>query len=608
MPARRPEWRVICSPACLARREPYVGFDQQTRGGVRRDIAALSERDFDLVVIGGGIYGISVAWDATLRGLSVALLERADFVNATSANSFRIVHGGIRYLQHADVARVRESSHERRTLLRVAPHLVEPLPIVIPTYGHGIQGRSAMAAGFRLYDALTFDRNRGIGDPSRRIPGGRLLPPADVLELFPSVERDGLTGGALFHDGQMYNPTRLGFSFLRSAVERGAVAANYAEVLDLLSTGDRVYGVRARDNLTGDTFEVRGKVVVNAAGPWSETLLADQRLGLKPAGTYSRDACFIVRRRPPHRFGLAVPGQTRDPDAIVSRKARHLFVVPWRDVTLIGVWHVVHGAAPDDFTVTADDLEEFIDEINGSHPALDLSADDVAMWNAGLVLFGENVPGARDLSYGKRSRVVDHGKTHGVEGLITSIGVRWTTARSVADRVVRLACRKMGREPGSSGTDSTPTFGGSIDHMPEFMSALARNPPPALAAAGTDVLERLGRNYGSEVDRIARYAESVPDGGDRLGRSDVLRAEVSHAVREEAAVRLGDVVFRRTDLGTAGDPGPNAIAECCDLMASELGWDDDRRGLELAIVRRVLTERAGPGVSEGVEIPAGNPT
>lgn len=575
---------------------------------MRRDISALAERDFDLVVIGGGIYGVSVAWDATLRGLSVALLERGDFINATSANSFRIVHGGIRYLQHADLPRVRESSHERRTLLRVAPHLVEPLPIIIPTYGRGLQGRSAMAAGFRLYDALTFDRNRGIGDSSRRIPGGRLLRSAEVLELFPSLESDGLTGGALFHDGQMYNPTRLGFSFLRSAVERGAVAANYAEVRDLLASGDRVHGVRVRDNLNGDSFEVRAKVVVNAAGPWSEGLLAGRRLALSPAGTYSRDACFIVRRRPEHRFGLAVPGQTRDPDAIVSRQARHLFVVPWRDVTLIGVWHVVHRAEPDDFTVTADDLEDFIDEINQAHPALDLSIDDVAAWNAGLVLFGDNAPGARDLSYGKRSRVVDHQKTHGIDGLITAIGVRWTTARTVADKVVRLASRKMGRQTPASGTDTTPAFGGSIEHMPDFMAELERTPPPSLAAAGPDALYRLGRNYGSEVARIARYAESVPGGGDRLGTSDVLRAEVIHAVREEAAVRLGDVVFRRTDLGTAGDPGDEAITECCELMASELDWSDDRRQREFADVRRVLTERAAPGVSEGVHTLVGDPS
>lgn len=576
---------------------------------MRRDIGTLAEREFDLVVIGGGIYGVSIAWDATLRGLSVALVERGDFINATSANSFRIVHGGIRYLQHADITRIRESSHERRALLRVAPHLVEPLPIIIPTYGRGLQGRRAIAAGFRLYDALTFDRNRGITDSSRWIPRGRLLPPGELLELFPSVDPRGLTGGGLFHDGQMYNPTRLGFSFLRSAVDRGACAANYVEATGFLRNGDVVGGIRARDTLSGETFEIRARLVVNAAGPWAENVVAEG-LGvpLTPAGTYSRDACFIVRRQPRHRVALAVPGRTRDPDAIISRKARHLFVAPWRDVTLIGVWHVVHRGDPDRFTVTPNDLAEFIDEVNAGHPALDLSLDDVAMWNAGLVLFGENAPGARDLSYGKRSRVVDHSRTHGVDGLITAIGVRWTTARSVADRVVQLAFRKLGRTAQVSGTAVTPTFGGDIPDMRVFMSHLIDNPPAALASVDADVLRRLGRNYGTGIDRIAYCAGEEPSATKRVGDSNVLRAEVTHAVREEAAVRLGDVVFRRTDLGTAGDPGDAAIDECCQMMATELEWGIDRRDQELAAVRRVFSNRAAPGVIEQVGASAGKAT
>jgi glycerol-3-phosphate dehydrogenase len=574
---------------------------------VRRDIGALAEREFDLAVIGGGIYGIFIAWDATLRGLSVALVERGDFVNATSANSFRIVHGGIRYLQHADITRVRESSLERRAFLRVAPHLVEPLPIIIPTYGRGMQGRGAIAAGFRLYDLLTFDRNRGIRDPSRRIPPGRLLPPEEVLDLFPGVDPRGLTGGGLFHDGQMYNPTRLGFAFLRSAVERGAEAANYVEAVGFLRDGDSVCGLKARDVLGGDTFDIRSRVVVNAAGPWAENVVG-RGLGvpLDPPGTYSRDTCFIVRRKPRHRVALAVPGRTRDPDAIVSRKARHLFVAPWRDVTLVGVWHVVHRGDPDRFTVTRDDLEEFIGEINAAHPALALSAADVTMWNAGLVLFGENEPGARDLSYGKRSRIVDHSKTHGIQGLITAIGVRWTTARTVADRVVGLAVGKLGGKPTPSGTDATPAFGGDIDDMDDFLVRILGDPPAALAAATPEVLRRLCRNYGTAVDRIGRYAGETPSGALQLGGSDVLRAEVTHAVREEAAVRLGDVVFRRTDLGTAGDPGEEAISEACDMMADELGWSVDRRARELADVRRVFDNRAAPGVIEGAGAPIGD--
>src|SRR5262249_4414707 len=156
-------------------------------------------REFDLAVVGGGIFGICTAWDAALRGLSVALIERADFVQATSAHSFRMVHGGIRYLQHGDFPRIRESVRERRALLRMAPHLVEPLPIVIPTYGHGLGGKGALGLGLRLYDLCAADRNHGIEDPARQIPAGRVMSRAECLRLFPELDPTGLTGAGLFY-------------------------------------------------------------------------------------------------------------------------------------------------------------------------------------------------------------------------------------------------------------------------------------------------------------------------------------------------------------------------------------------------------------------------
>ena len=197
---------------------------------MKRNIAALCGQRYDLVVVGGGIFGVCCAWDAVQRGLSVALVERGDFAQATSANHFKIAHGGLRYLQHADVHRIRESSHERSALLRIAPHLNYPLPVVIPTYGHGIKGKEILRAGFLLYDLLTSDRNRGIRDPKRRIPPGSFLSRSEALDLFPGLSKNNLTGAAIFSDGQIYNPPRLALSFLRSATDGGCNAANYAEV------------------------------------------------------------------------------------------------------------------------------------------------------------------------------------------------------------------------------------------------------------------------------------------------------------------------------------------------------------------------------------------
>lgn len=239
---------------------------------MERNISALVDRQYDLVVIGGGIFGICVAWDAVLRGLSVAIVERDDFAQATSGNCFKIVHGGIRYVQHLDVTRVRESSREQNTFLRIAPHLVDPLPIVIPTYGHGLDGKEILALGLSLFNLMTPDRNRGIRDPGKKLPRGQVLSRREILELFPGLRRSELTGGVTIYDAQMRSPTRIALSFLRSATDKGAEAANYASVRRLLLQGKDVCGVRARDELTGHEFDIRGKVVINAAGPWAERL------------------------------------------------------------------------------------------------------------------------------------------------------------------------------------------------------------------------------------------------------------------------------------------------------------------------------------------------
>jgi glycerol-3-phosphate dehydrogenase len=540
---------------------------------VKRDLGALEAREHDVVVVGGGIFGACIAWDAALRGLDVALVERDDFGHATSANSFKMVHGGIRYLQHGDIARVRESSRERRALLRIAPHLVEPLPIVIPTYGHGMKGKQVLAAGMWLYDLLTADRNRGIGDRSRKIPGGRTLSRARTLEMFPSLPAEGLTGGALFHDAQMYNPTRLVLAFVKGAAERGAAVANYCEAESLIRDGRRVVGVQVRDRLSDESVEVRGRMVVNAAGPWAPDLIPEN--AGPPAPTFSRDACFVVPRRLTGPHALAVLGRTHDPDALLSRQARHLFLVPWRDSTLVGVWHVVHEGDADSFEVRREELEAFVDEVNGAYPAAELSVDEVSVANAGLVLFGDHQSSEEHLSYGKRSLVIDHAVTADVEGLLTVIGVRYTTARGVAERAVDgVEARIRGRTT-QAATASTPLPGGDIDGMEAFTEGAIDRLGEEL---DRETVIRLVRNYGTEIDRVAGA------NGGRIGGTPYLRGEVLHAVRNEMACTLSDVVFRRTDLATAGPPSREVLAEVAELTATELGWSRERTDREAALV------------------------
>lgn len=541
---------------------------------MKRNTSALADQEFDLIVVGGGIFGICAAWDAALRGLSVALIEQGDFGHATSAHHFKVIHGGIRYLQHADVIRVRESSADRSAFLRIAPHLVYPLPFMIPTYGHAMAGREAMTAALIAYDWCTFDRNRGIPDPSRQIPRGHTISRRDALNMFPQLDDKGLTGGAIFHDGQMYNPPRLSLSFVHSAVEKGAVAVNYAEVVQFLRDGDRVTGVAVNDRLTGDEFEVRGRVVLNATGPWAKWLLSgDRDLDLAQKPSFSRDAYFIVNRPPQSNHALAFQGQTKDPDAVLSRGNRHLFMVPWQGYTMFGVWHKVFKGRPTEFTVTEEDVQAFIDEVNVSYKGIDLKIDEVARWNAGLTLFGENADDAEDLSYGKRSILLDHAKEDRIEGIISLIGVRFTTALGLAEQAVDMTFEKIGKTGPKSTINTTPVYGGNFDYFDKLTSKAVNGRPHTV---DPDVIEPLVYNHGSEYGKVLSLAAGNPDLAQTIGDTAVLGAEVVHAVRNEMAEKLEDVIFRRTDLATGGFPGHAALQTCAHLMATELGWDESR--------------------------------
>ncbi len=548
---------------------------------MNRNPANLTQKEYDLVVVGGGIYGICAAWDAVLRGLSVAMLEKGDFCGATSANPLKIVHGGFRYMQAANISRIRASSRERNTLMKIAPHLVSPLPFVIPTYGRGMKGKEVLSLGLALYNTVVFDRNSGQNDPSKRIPWGALFTKDETLRVFPALDPNGLTGAVAFYDAQMYSPPRLAMSYLRSAVEAGADTLNYAEVTAFLGDERRVRGVRARDVLGGGEFEVRGKVVLNATGPWSPHILRPLGIALKHPLIVTKDLYLVANRSLSEKYAIAIPSRHKEPTAIVSRGMRHFFVIPWRGRSLIGSSHVIYDGNPDEFRVTDKDIEELMDEVNESYPALNLTRDDITFFNSGLVPYGDY--------YGEHSRVIDHASDHGVEGLVTVTGVRFTTSRGIATKIVDLAAKKIGKPVPKSMTDTTPVFGGEIGRFEDFVDSVVSERPHGL---GEGVLKPLLRKYGSKYGEVLKYAVQNLMLAATLGESTVTKAEVLYAVREEMAQRLGDVVFRRTELGTAGHPGDTALRDCANLMAAELGWRQARIEQELDEVNRVFPWRS----------------
>jgi len=562
---------------------------------MNRDLQELSRSEYDVLVVGGGAAGAAAAREAALRGYRTALIEREDFGAGASAHCFKVVHGGIRYIQHGDVKRLRASCHERAVFLRLAPHLVKPLPFLIPTYGSGRNSKWLLGAGMLLYDALSADRNRRTRDRARQIRWTRFFGRAETRQLFPGLPAEGLTGAASFEDGQMHNPPRLVLAFATAAHELGATVANYVEAQRLLVRDKRVCGVAARDVLTNDRFEIRAKVVINAAGPWAEGLLRGVSMAAqRTPGTYSRDACFVINRRPTNPYALAVPAASRDADALLARGARHLFMSPWRDRTLVGVWHSVVPRDPDATGLTRDELRAYISEINDRHPGFDLRESEVERVDFGLVPFGDAAhQGSSSISFGKQSRLIDHRQADGISGLVTSVSVRYTVARMDAVKALDCASHQIDAPTLKAlrafhlESESTPLPGGEIEDIEALTADVQRNRPSWLSAASATTLLA---NFGTEMPRVIALAEADPSLRACVTGTDVTFAEIACTLRDEMAQTMSDVVFRRTELGTGGNPGDVALAEVAAFMQKELKWTSghaqrERRAVDEQLAR-----------------------
>ena len=500
---------------------------------MRRDLGRLESEEYDILVIGAGIQGACVAWDAALRGLRVALVERDDFGAATSANSLRIIHGGLRYLARGDFPRMRESIHERSALLRIAPGLVEPLPVLIPTGPPGVPSRLALGAALALTHVLSLGRNRGL-PTDRRIGAGRVLSRAECLELLPALATAPVTGGALWYDARMTRPERLTLAFVLSAAAKGAVTANYAEAEAFDLARGAVRAVEVVDRLSGRRHIVRSRQVVIAAGPWTDGLAARAgRRSVLPAGAPKQALgmnLILGRRLGDVAVGLRSDSPSGgDPG---GSGARFFFTVPQGHGTLLGTWYEV--ADGDASSASLARGEGFLLEAaNRACPGLRLTPDDVVGRQVGRLPLKAGIERGPGLTLAERPRV--HWRTAtGPSNLLTVEAVKYTTARRVAERVVDAVLASLGLEPRACRTAETPLVGGAASK----------------------------------------------------GASDPLELRVRRAVEEEMAATLSDVVFRRTELGDPPAPDEEGVRLAARVAGDALGWNDRRRSDEEATVLR----------------------
>ncbi|HZP47933.1 MAG TPA: glycerol-3-phosphate dehydrogenase/oxidase [Vicinamibacterales bacterium] len=530
-----------------------------------RDVERLSARTYDLLVVGGGIYGLAIAYDAAQRGLAVALIERGDFGSGSSFNHHRTIHGGLRYLQHLDVGRARESVRERRTIARIAPHTVEPLAFAVPLYRSLTRGKLAMRAGFLLDRAIAFDRNRAL-PATHRLPAGRVVSRATAVQEFPGLKRHGLRGAAVFYDYVTLEPDRLTLSFCLAAVEHGAVAANYVDALEPRVDGGRVVGVRARDRVADRTFDIAAELTVNATGSQVDRLLAPLRI---PSGIPMLKAMNLITSR--DAGDVALGGR--------SPSGRNLFLVPWRERAMFGTWESPRTIDPADGDVHEADVVAFIAELNQAYPALDLTLKDVTLVHRGVV---PAVVRDGRVSLEGRDLVFDHAE-RGVEGLLSAIGTKYTTARAVAERVTDRALAKLKRAPVPCRTALVPLPGGSIRDVGLAIGDARREHDAGLPA---DTIPHLIAAYGSRYREVLTIADERRDWRSRVGAgSPVIGAQLVLAARSEMAVTLADAVVRRTPLGALGDPGDDAVMRAAAIVGDELGWSEERRRREIADLR-----------------------
>jgi glycerol-3-phosphate dehydrogenase len=533
-----------------------------------RDLSRLADAPFDVLVVGGGVHGLAVAYDAAQRGFTTALVERADFGSGSSFNHARTVHGGLRSLQTGDVLKARFSLRERRAIARIAPNLVTPLSFVMATTRSLTRSRLALRAGFLADALLGFDRNAGVA-AHLRLPAGHVIGRASYREIFGDNARAYATGGAMWVDYHMPESDRLTLAFAKAACAHGAALANYVEAVEPLTQPGRVGGVRARDCLGGATFDIRARITVNAAGAASRAWM--EKLGGSPRFPLLK-AMNLVTSRPAGPVALGAP----------TSGGRLLLIAPWHGRMLVGTSHSDRPSEADDLLVRRGELTAFVDEVNSAFPALALTEADVTLVHRGVVPAERGRGGV--LALMGHHRIHDHA-ADGLDGAISITGVKYTTGRGVAEQVVDLVAHKLGRAGAPCRTGTARLPGCEADSAG---SEAARATAESGNVLADELITSLVGTHGTGWRAVVALCREDPSLADPIAPGCPFpKAAVVHAIRSEMACTLADVLVRRLPVGAAAHPGEAVLSACASLMAGVCGWGADRVSREAEAVREI---------------------
>ena len=522
-------------------------------------LAGLDGAALDAVVIGGGMAGAGVARDLALRGASVALFEKGDFASGTSSKSSKLIHGGLRYLELGDFKLVRESLREKKTLERLAPHLIRPLPFLVPIYRGAPRGLITVRIGMWLYDLLT---------PGKTTERYRVLRPVDALTMEPSVRAEDLRGAGYYFDDLLLYPERLCLENVLSAARHGARAFNYCEVEEFVHGRRGIEGVKVRDLLSGQVQLVRAATIVNCAGPWVDRVRAMAKVA-------DRSPRVVRTTKGIH---CLLPRMTDRAVYLSARDERMIFVIPWREFSLVGTTDTDFEGDPDRLWATREEVTYLLEEVAKVLPDKRATFDNVSYTYAGVRPLSFE-PGASASKVSRDHKVIPEGP----DGRFFSVtGTKLTCFRSLAEDVGNRVMRALGRD--QAPRTARLTLDGADEEVGKIEARVWMDVSEEMAATGLSrgTLRTLVETYGRAYPRVLELGRKLPDGFERLCPSNPeIVAQLHHALREELAVSLQDVLLRRTGIGQSRCQGLDCAESIAARMAELGGWSRRRLDAEL---------------------------
>lgn len=519
---------------------------------------------FDLAVIGAGINGAGIARDAAMRGLNVLVLEKGDISGGTTGWSTRLIHGGLRYLEYGETGLVRESLRERERLLAIAPHLVKPLPMLIPVYERSERGPLTIRAGMLAYDLLSFDKS---------LSHHKMLSRAETLTRAPGLGTQGLRGAALYYDAQVEYPERLTLENILEARSSGASVLTYARVDKLKTERARVRVLEFTDLLTEQQHRARAEVFVNVAGPWVDLVLAETGITSPPRLIGGTKGSHIVTSR--------FNGAPRDALYVEAENdGRPFFIIPWNDLYLIGTTDIRFEGDPDSVEASEPEIDYLLHETNRVIPQANLTRSSVLYTYSGIRPLPFQEGESQNAKITRRHFIHDHAPQ--LENFLSIVGGKITTYRNLSEQTVNLVFKKLRRAAPPSRTAQRPLPGASQEEFKAFAARFRKE--SSLLPERTQ--SHLLRVYGTRAAKVLEIAAEHPELLAPLDASTgAIRAEVLFSFRHEMAATLTDCLLRRTMTGLGPAAGLDAIETAAFVARQYLGWDEARARAEIASYR-----------------------